>query len=365
MKIHVVSFQVPFPADYGGAIDVFYKLKWLREQGHDICLHTYIYGDRKPSPELDKLCSNVFYYKRQTGWCRLLSTEPYIANSRRSTELLENLCRDSAPILFEGLHTCHFLLHPRLRGRLKIVRMHNIEHDYYSLLARQVRWGWRNIYYRTEAWKLRRFEKVLAGADRILAISQADAESLRKRFPQKSVVLLPCFYDDTCVPVEGGTRPYVLYQGNLKVEENVCVANFIQDQLAPQMPDCQFVIAGRSPVFSSRCPNVAVVANPSDEEMTRLLAQARVNLLLTFQPTGIKLKLLSALSKSRGHVVANREMLQGNDLGELCTTVSDLEALPQLLKSLLEREPNVHELNWRQDALKRKKARISRLSLFE
>ena len=30
MKLHVVSFQVPFPPDYGGVIDVYYKLKALK-----------------------------------------------------------------------------------------------------------------------------------------------------------------------------------------------------------------------------------------------------------------------------------------------------------------------------------------------
>ena len=27
--VHIVSFNVPYPADYGGVIDVFYKLKSL------------------------------------------------------------------------------------------------------------------------------------------------------------------------------------------------------------------------------------------------------------------------------------------------------------------------------------------------
>ena len=36
MKLHVVSFQVPFPPDYGGLIDVYYKLKALKEAGDEI-----------------------------------------------------------------------------------------------------------------------------------------------------------------------------------------------------------------------------------------------------------------------------------------------------------------------------------------
>ena len=29
-KIHVISFQVPYPPNYGGAIDVYYKLQSLK-----------------------------------------------------------------------------------------------------------------------------------------------------------------------------------------------------------------------------------------------------------------------------------------------------------------------------------------------
>ena len=122
MKIHVVSFQVPWPADYGGAIDVYYKLKAMREEGFDVWLHTYFYGDRKPQPQLEKVCNRVSYYKRDIGWKKQFSTLPYIVNTRDSTQLLLDLCKDDAPILFEGLHTCFFIDHPRLSKRRKLDR---------------------------------------------------------------------------------------------------------------------------------------------------------------------------------------------------------------------------------------------------
>ncbi|MCD8266796.1 MAG: glycosyltransferase [Prevotellaceae bacterium] len=366
MRMHVVSFQVPYPPNYGGAIDVYYKLRWLREQGHDILLHTYIYGTAERQPALGELCREVHYYPRQEGLLSLLSTEPYIARSRRSPLLLRDLLRDDAPILFEGLHTCHYLSHPSLKGRMKIVRTHNIEHDYYSLLSRQVRWSWRNLYYRLEATKLRRFERVLLSADIILAISEGDAVSLRSRYPEKDIRLLPCFYDDHFVCPQGGTEPYVLYQANLRVEENARVANFIQDRLAPRMPDARFILAGRDPSFLSRRANVTVVPNPSAEAMDDLLAKARVNLLLTFQPTGVKLKLLGALSKSRGHVVANEEMLRGNDLARLCVRgEASTETLPSLLARLSQSGPSVGDIERRQRVMKEKKARVSRLKPSE
>ena len=52
--IHIVSFNVPYPADYGGVIDVYYKLKALAALGIRVHLHCYQYG-RAASPELDKV----------------------------------------------------------------------------------------------------------------------------------------------------------------------------------------------------------------------------------------------------------------------------------------------------------------------
>ena len=37
--LHIISFDVPFPADYGGVIDVFYKLKAFASEG--VKIHLY------------------------------------------------------------------------------------------------------------------------------------------------------------------------------------------------------------------------------------------------------------------------------------------------------------------------------------
>ena len=54
--LHIVSFNIPFPANYGGVIDVFYKIKALQNQGVNIILHAFEYG-RQQAPELEKYCS--------------------------------------------------------------------------------------------------------------------------------------------------------------------------------------------------------------------------------------------------------------------------------------------------------------------
>jgi len=53
--LHIISFDVPYPTDYGGAIDVFYKIKALHKLGIKIHLQTYEYG-RGQQDELLKYC---------------------------------------------------------------------------------------------------------------------------------------------------------------------------------------------------------------------------------------------------------------------------------------------------------------------
>lgn len=134
--LHIVSLNIPLPANYGGVIDIWNKIKALSENGVKIHLHCFAYG-RQPVSELEDVCHSVNYYDRHTGLKSWFSTEPYIVKSRNNSELLENLIGFDAPILFEGLHTTHFINNKDLRNRVKIVRAHNVEHCYYKGLQKQ------------------------------------------------------------------------------------------------------------------------------------------------------------------------------------------------------------------------------------
>ena len=85
-KLHIVSFDVPFPADYGGVIDLFWKLPALRAQGVQIHLHCFEYG-RGKQIELNKYCSSVNYYVRSSGLKGFSLKLPYIVSSRKNETL--------------------------------------------------------------------------------------------------------------------------------------------------------------------------------------------------------------------------------------------------------------------------------------
>src|ERR1039457_5288583 len=81
--LHIISFNVPYPADYGGVIDVYYKIKALTEQGVRVHLHCYQYG-RPESKELEKLCHKVYYYKRRIFKEPFFTRQPYIVATRNT-----------------------------------------------------------------------------------------------------------------------------------------------------------------------------------------------------------------------------------------------------------------------------------------
>ena len=360
MKLHVVSFQVPFPPDYGGLIDVYYKLKALKEAGYSVVLHTYRYGVDE-QPDLLKVADTVYYYERLTGWLAMFSVFSYIVYSRRSKLLLERLCEDNSPILFEGLHTCYFLSNPLLRDRPKWVRMHNVEHDYYNFLGKScVSWH-EKCYYYLEAWKLKHYERVLLYANKILAITHKDAGYFTQKYPSVLTYCLPCFFDSISVKtvrdVSIDNGKYMLYHGNLSVLENIRVINYILDNLVSKLDiGMQVIIAGKNPCKHlqekiSRIPNVSLIANPSQEEMNFLIASAHIHLLLTFQDTGIKLKLIYSLMKGHGHCLVNSMMIPDPGFEEVCTIADGQEAQVIALRELYHTPLMPEALQWRQQAL--------------
>ena len=323
--LQVVAFDVPFPPNYGGAVDVFYRLKALHHLGAAVHLHAFRYRDRQSAPELREYCAEVFYYERVFHPRLFFNRLPFIVVSRMADNLLERLGRGRHPVLFEGIHTCGFLGHPALRDHRKLVRMHNAEATYYRNLSRLQGNPLRRWYMLREARKIEAFEpRVMEHAQVILPISTRDEQYFRTRGANASLV--PAFHGQREVSSLEGRGEYVLFQGNLSVKDNEKAALFLMRKVMTG-PGPPLVIAGLRPSnrlrsACARAPHVMLAENPTREEMDDLIRQAQVNLLYTFQPDGIKIKLLHALFKGR-HVVCNPLMARGSGLESLCTLAED------------------------------------------
>ena len=337
--LNIVSFTIPYPANYGGVIDVFYKLVALKAQGIKIHLHCFRY-DRQPAPELDPYCESIHYYRRKTGLREQLSLKPYIVKGRRSDELLKNLLSNDYPILFEGLHSCFYIDHPSLQGRELIYRESNIEHLYYFHLFRSERKPGRKLFFLLESMKLRLFQHTLKYASQMLVVSEKDTEYLKNKFPGKKISCLPSFHGNSLCRSLPGKGMYAFYHGNLSVAENAEAAGFLIKEVFEGM-DYPLIIAGLNP--PDRLKRIAsesgarLIENPSDEEMEKLIREAHLNILVTFQATGLKLKLLNALFNGR-FLLVNHAMISGTGLDSLCFIADNPTEIKKQVRSIFEKE---------------------------
>ncbi len=314
--INIISFDVPFPANYGGVIDVYYKLVWLKKMGVKVHLHCFAYG-RDASKELEALCEKVYYYPRKTGTLSFLSSLPYNVKSRQSVELERNLLSNDFPILFEVLHTCYLLSDERFKNRKKIYRHSNIEHEYYLQLSLSERNASKRFYLRTEAGKLKRFEKIVNFADIILAVNENDAAYLKNNYPKLKTMYLQSFHPNNEVKIKNGKGGYILYNGNLSISENYESALWLINNVFCKVLH-KVIIAGLNPPEFLRksiegYTHIELIENPPAEKMEELIMDAQIHCLHTFQATGLKLKLLNVLFTGR-FVICNPKMIVGTHI---------------------------------------------------
>ena len=352
-QLHIISFNIPYPPDYGGVMDVFYKIKELHDCGIKIHLHCFEYG-RKEAEVLNQICESVNYYKREHSIRDFTSPTPYIVKTRKSSELLKNLTADEAPLLFEGLHTCYYLDREELINRVKAVRMHNVEWDYYRHLGKNESSMFRRFYFFTESIKLKNFEKILSYADHLLPISGNDFDYLNKKFD--NVTYLPAFHPNEDIISLPGKGEYILYHGNLSVVENNQAAIFLVSKIFNDL-NLKLIIAGSGPSNMlvdevKKNNNVELRINPGEVEMMRLIRHAHINLLPTFQNTGTKLKLLNALFNGR-FVVANSPMVENTGLKELCHVHDKAEDIKLALQDLMEHNFEGEEITRRKEIIQK------------
>ena len=325
--LHIITHDVPWPADFGGVIDQFYKIKTLYQYGVKIHLHCFV-NKRPPQDELKKYCETVSYYKRHTGIRHFSFSIPYIVSSRKNNELLKNLSKDNYPVLMEAIHSSYYLYAGELTNRIGLVRLHNAEFEYYHHLAMHEKNIFKKYYYNHESRLLKKYEKKLAEKVKIAALSGQDVEVYQHLFKANNIIHLPLFLPYLNAAGKEGIGCFCLYHGNLSINENEEAAIWLLQNVFNDIK-IPFVITGKNPsqkleFLVHQQPHTCLVANPSDKELHDMIAKAQINILPSFNNTGIKLKLLNALYNGR-HCLVNKAGVEGSGLNRLCAIAEDAD----------------------------------------
>lgn len=153
----------------------------------------------------------------------------------------------------------------------------------------------------------------------MLAISPPDHQYLNKKYHNS--VLVPAFHSNDTTSSKEGKGKFILYHGNLAVGENNYAALYLVKEVFSKL-NIPCTIAGNHPSdeLKKACqkyPHISLVDHWSNEQIMDAISKAHINVLPTFQGTGIKLKLLNALYCGRFCIV-NPIMVHQTTLEKAC-----------------------------------------------
>ena len=364
-KLHIVAFDIPFPANYGGVIDVYYKIKYLKELGVHITLHCFKYG-RRSSQDLENLCEKVIYYPRSNNFVNLFSKTPYISKSRNSQKLIKNLLIDKHPILFEGLHCTYPLIDNSFNNRKIMVRAHNIEHLYYKGLEQSESSFLKKMFFKSESFKLKKYEKILKKASHILTISPYEQNYFKKKYGVKAIYI-PVFFNYKKNKKNISAKKYSLWHGDLNISDNRKSLEYVIEVY--KNIDSELIIASKSAVKYinnriSKIKNIHFEIVNSQNELQKLIENAHINPLISFQRTGIKLRLLNILCQGK-HLIVNNQIIQDTGLEECTHIANDIKTFRNKILELNKTDFSEKDISKRNENLQKFDPKSSAKQIFE
>ena len=198
--------------------------------------------------------------------------------------------------------------------------------------------------------------RFIANKAKIITLNTEDAAFYKKEFAANDVSFLPVFLPFQRVSSFIGKGTYCLYHGNLSINENETAAIWLIEKLFKAL-NIPVIITGKNPsrkLYNIAANNkyVSIVANPSEINMQLLIANAQINILPSFNKTGIKLKLLNALFNGR-HCLVNPAAVEGSALDELCTIANNEAEFNERIVSLFTKPFTQIEMQHRSAALKK------------
>lgn len=339
--VHIISHDIPHPADTPVLRDTMNKIIALNENGIKVHLHCYAYG-KEQSELLTELCHEVHYYERNKGHKGFALPLPYIVSSRANRELEDRLQKDNFPIIFEGLHTT-FLLNKLnvTRNRKTFLRLHRLESTYYRDLFRITPVGVQKLYYFIEYALCKRYEKKIFNKTFCITRSEQLEEKLHTIHEEIKTQFIPKFTRLPLPIYTVGKGGFCLYHGKLSERENEYAAMWLLENVFSKI-EIPFVVAGTGPSdFLEKAAHMrmhtCLVADPNEKELQDLVKKAQVCVIPSFisSNTGDSIRESLILGK---HVLTNMKGAKEAELSAACSIAKTPEEYIEQLKVLFEKE---------------------------
>lgn len=333
--LHIVSFDNPYPPNYGGVIDVFYKIKALSEIGYTLHLHCFVKEIPSEFDELKQFCKSIYFYETTQNPFHFFSALPFSVISRGNSKLGTNIAKIDAPILFEGLKTTCLVYDVRLQKHKKFLRLHNIEHNYFKGIAKSEEGFFKKMALYWESRKFKKYETILKAFDKIFTLSEFENE-IAVKYCENSFYI-PVFHGNERVLQLEGFGEYAIYHGDLNTSDNRKCVVFLID-VFKKLPNQKLIIAsGSNEDFVQNCigtsANIQFVKLNDFAHLKALLEKAHISISWSFQKSGTKLKAINSLYNTRFCII-NENVIDDAVVADLCVMAKNEEELMFQIESL-------------------------------
>ena len=349
-SIQIVSFNNPYPPNYGGVIDVFYKIKYLHSLQIEIYLH-FFYDDRNDIEKLKPYCKDIYLYKSEKTALKLMTKIPFCVSSRSSDQMYNNLIKNDAPILFEGLQSTHVLINNVFKNKI-IIRTHNIEHNYYNGLAKSESNIFLKLLYYIESIKLKKYESIIKKANLIIPLSKSEFDYFNTSYKVKTK-FLSVFHGNDKVKELSEKGDFALYHGNLSTSDNIKAVKFlisVFEKIQYELVIASSTIPKSLLAIIGKYENIRFVKLGEDNSiLNELFDQAHINILFSNQQSGTKLKVFNSLFKGRFCIV-NKNIADDEEILSLCEIAESKEEYIDLVNKVFTMD--YRQFQKRKDVLK-------------
>ncbi len=333
LRVLMLTPGLPYPPEQGRSVRNYNLLRYLATR-HRISLLSFAEPGTRPEhiEHLRCLCERVetLPTPRRSGADRLRtlfsSTWPDMAWRLASQEYAEALKRWLAAERFdvlqvEGIELARYLLAGDALGPhrpLIVFDNHNAEYllqkrAFLTDLRTSSRWP-ASLYSLVQWLRLRSFERrVCRAADRVVAVSEADARALRALDPTIRPAVVPNGVDlEHCRPgLPARTdlaRPYLIFVGKMDFRPNVDAVLWFAERVLPHLwsrrPDVRFCIVGQSPSrrldVLRREPRITITGRVEDPRP--YIAGADLYVVPLRVGGGTRLKVLEAMAMGQAIV---------------------------------------------------------------
>jgi sugar transferase (PEP-CTERM/EpsH1 system associated) len=376
-KILVLTPQFPYPPHQGTTIRNFNLIAGLARR-HEVHLLTFGHPDECRGTPLDALCRSVRIVRppqrtmRQRLSGLLLSRLPDMAQRLPSAEFgaaLATALRGVDPdvVQVEGIELAQYLFQvaDARSGRTLPLLVYDDHNAEYVLQQRAFETDvrnprrWMGAAYSFVQWqRLRGYERrTCQTADRVVAVSKTDAQTIQRLVPGLELVVVPNGVDmefyTAPVPFldsqEGPGSLDLVFTGKMDFRPNVdAVLWFAQEVLAlirREAPQVRFWVVGKDPHprLSSLSMNPAVVVTGRVDDVRPYIARAAVYAIPLRIGGGTRLKVLEAMAMGKAIVSTalgceGFDLVPGQDLVVANTPAEFATAIVTLLRDPERRE---------------------------